>query len=190
MIFSHGFWVPLAAVPGLCQAITWTNTDSLFTRPFRTNFIEILIKIWTFSFEKVNLKILSAAWWPFLFLPWYVKMIPVRIQILVFNSLWPDDAILHWRSWSTLVQVRLVAWLHRAMSWTNVVLPTVRSRGIHSFQDNTNFNHVQYWRYNHNHNPNNMEVVFEIYTLEITATFPRGQWVKKIISSPSWWKVG
>ena len=46
-----------------------------------------------------------------------------------FNSLGPSDATWRWRSWSTLV--RVMAWRHQAITWTNVDLSSVRSCGIH-----------------------------------------------------------
>ena len=51
--------------PGQCQAIIWTNTGMLFIGPIGTNFSEILIKIYTFSFRKMQLKMSSGKWHPF-----------------------------------------------------------------------------------------------------------------------------
>ena len=48
-----------------------------------------------------------------------------------FYSLGPDDAILRWRSESTLVQVMFCSWRHQAITWTNVDLSPVRSCGSH-----------------------------------------------------------
>ena len=39
--------------PGQCQAIIWTNAGILLTGPLGTNFSEILIEIYTFSFMKM-----------------------------------------------------------------------------------------------------------------------------------------
>ena len=47
------------------QAIIWTNAGILLIGPLGTNFSEILIKIHTFSFKKIHLKMLSAKWRPF-----------------------------------------------------------------------------------------------------------------------------
>ena len=44
--------------PGRHQAIIWTNAGILFIEPFGTNFSEILIKIHTFLFKKMHLKML------------------------------------------------------------------------------------------------------------------------------------
>ena len=54
-------------LPGRCQAIIWTNARILLSGPLGTSFNEILIKICTFSFKKVHLKVLSAKWQPFCF---------------------------------------------------------------------------------------------------------------------------
>ena len=51
--------------PGRRQAIIWTNAAILLIGPLGTNFSEILIKIYTFSFKKMHLKMSSAKWRPF-----------------------------------------------------------------------------------------------------------------------------
>ena len=51
--------------PWRCQAIIWTNAGILFTGPKGTNFSEVLIRIQTFSFKKMHLKMSSAKWRPF-----------------------------------------------------------------------------------------------------------------------------
>ena len=51
--------------PGRHQAIIWTNARILLIGPLGTNFSEILIKIHTFSFKKMRLKMSSAKWRPF-----------------------------------------------------------------------------------------------------------------------------
>ena len=47
------------------QAIIWTNAGILLTGTSGTNFSEILIEIWIFSFKKMGLKVSSAKWQPF-----------------------------------------------------------------------------------------------------------------------------
>ena len=47
------------------HAIIWTNAGILLIGPVGTNFSEILIEIYTFSFKKMQLKMLSGKWWPF-----------------------------------------------------------------------------------------------------------------------------
>ena len=51
--------------PGQCQAIIWINAGILITGPLGTNFSEILIEIYIFSFKKMHLKMWSGKWWPF-----------------------------------------------------------------------------------------------------------------------------
>ena len=51
--------------PGRCQAIIWTNAGIMLIGPLGTNFIEILIGIQTFSFNKMHLEMSSAKWRPF-----------------------------------------------------------------------------------------------------------------------------
>ena len=51
--------------PGRRQAIIWSNAGILFIGPLGTNFIEILIRIHTFSFKSMLLKMASAKWRPF-----------------------------------------------------------------------------------------------------------------------------
>ena len=50
--------------PGRWQAITWTNAGILLTGTLGTNFNEILIKIYQFSFKKIHFKMSSGKWWP------------------------------------------------------------------------------------------------------------------------------
>ena len=49
------------------QAISWTNDDML-TGPLTTILREIWIKIWKFSFKKMDSRILPAKWQPFCFI--------------------------------------------------------------------------------------------------------------------------
>ena len=50
-------------LPDRRQAIIWTNAGILLMGPLGTNFSEILIKIYTFSFRKMHLKT-SGKWRP------------------------------------------------------------------------------------------------------------------------------
>ena len=54
---------------GQHQAIIWTNDGILLTGHLGTNFNEILIKIYTFSFKKMYLNMLSGKWRPFCLSP-------------------------------------------------------------------------------------------------------------------------
>ena len=51
--------------PARHQAILWTNAGILLIGPLGTKFSEVLIKIHTFSFKKMHLKMLSGKWQPF-----------------------------------------------------------------------------------------------------------------------------
>ena len=53
--------------PSRCQAIICTNAGILLIWPLGTNLREIYIKILTFSFKKMHLKVSSAKWRPFCF---------------------------------------------------------------------------------------------------------------------------
>ena len=53
------------ACPLRRQAIIWTNDGILLIRPLETNFSETLIKIPTFWFQKMHLKMSSGKWQPF-----------------------------------------------------------------------------------------------------------------------------
>ena len=51
--------------PGRRQAIIWTNDGILLIGPLGTNFSVFLLKIYTFSFMKMHLKMSSGKWRPF-----------------------------------------------------------------------------------------------------------------------------
>ena len=53
-------------LPGRCQVIIWTSAGILL---IGTNFNEILIKILTFPFKKIHLKMLFAKWCLFHLVP-------------------------------------------------------------------------------------------------------------------------
>ena len=54
-------------LPGRHQAIIWINSGILLIEPSGTNFSEIFIKIHTFSWKKIHLKMSSAKYCPFCF---------------------------------------------------------------------------------------------------------------------------
>ena len=64
---------------GWCQAIIWTNAGILSIGPLRATLSENFIKIHTFSFMKMHLKISSGKWRPF---------------CLSLNALWVNLAML------------------------------------------------------------------------------------------------
>ena len=51
--------------PSRCQAIISTNAGMLLIGPLGTNFSEILIEIYMFSFKKMQLNMSSGIWQPF-----------------------------------------------------------------------------------------------------------------------------
>ena len=51
--------------PGQRQAIIWTNAGILLIKPLGTNFNEIFIEIYTFSFKKIQVKMSFEKWHPF-----------------------------------------------------------------------------------------------------------------------------
>ena len=51
--------------PGRRQAIIWNNAGIFLIGPLGTNFSEILIEIYIFSFKKMHLKMSSGIWQPF-----------------------------------------------------------------------------------------------------------------------------
>ena len=51
--------------PGRRQAIIWTIAGTLLIGPLGASFSEILIRIQTFSFKKIHLKMSFAKWRPF-----------------------------------------------------------------------------------------------------------------------------
>ena len=77
----------------------------------------------------------------------------------MFNSLWPSDSTWHYITWSALIQ----AWWHKAITWTSVDLPSKESWSFHFESNFTRSTHPQH--------------VFGDYTIKITTTSPRGQWV-------------
>ena len=58
--------------PGGHKAITRTSALMLLIGSLRTNFSEILIRIQTFSFKKMHLKMLSVKWRPFCLLKYWI----------------------------------------------------------------------------------------------------------------------
>ena len=51
--------------PIQCQTIIWTNAGILLIGPLGANLDKILIKIHTFSFKNMHLKMSSGKWRPF-----------------------------------------------------------------------------------------------------------------------------
>ena len=86
------------------------------------------------------------------------------------NTLWPSDTIWHQRSWSTLFQV--IAWCLMAPSYyLNQCWPIINEILRHAFNGNFYLD------------TQDINVVFEICTFEIIATFPGGHWINRSIKS-------
>ena len=73
--------------PGRRQAIIWTNVGILLIGPWGTNFSDILIRIHTFSWKKIHLKMSSAKWRPFC-LGLNVLTIPVSVRLIIKTVLY------------------------------------------------------------------------------------------------------
>ena len=86
---------------------------------------------------------------------------------LIFNSLGPNDAIWHWRSWSTLVQV-IACCLTAPSHYLNQCRLIMSKILWHSSEDII----IRRFEDNNQHNK------IEDYFFKITLRSPRGQWVK------------
>ena len=77
---------------GWRQAIIWTNAGILLIGPLGTNFCEILIEIYKFSFKKIHLKMLFGKWWPsclslnVLTLCWQERSMLIIIQSVFYKK--------------------------------------------------------------------------------------------------------
>ena len=69
------------------QAIIWTNAGILLIGPLGTNFSAILIRIQTFSFKKMHLKMLSAKWRPFRLSLNVLRLMPLHTTCCNWDSL-------------------------------------------------------------------------------------------------------
>ena len=145
--------------PGRRQAIIWTNAGILLIGPLGTNFSEILIKIITFSFKKMYLKMSSAKRQPFCLglnvLTWWNQVSMVKDMTLYnqYKDCYSHSMLVQW-SGSTLAQEMaccLVAPSHYLSSKVFCGILLI------SAQDNNTSNE------------------FKKIIIEITATSPRGQ---------------
>ena len=66
-----------------CPAIIWTNAEILLIGPLGTNLSEILIKIHTFTFTKIHLKILSGESRPFCLSLNVLSQLPMLNPLLI-----------------------------------------------------------------------------------------------------------
>ena len=106
------------------QAIIWTNPGILLIRTLGTNFSEIIIKIHTFSFMKMRLKVPSAKW------PQYclgLNVLNINVNEATFshhrNIISTPESVLFHRYWT---------WARRrqVIIWTNPGILLIRTLGI------------------------------------------------------------
>ena len=110
--------------PDRRQAIIWNNAGILLIRPLGTNFSEILIKIHTFSFKKVHLKMLSGKWRPFClgFNVLRNLMMHQAGLVSIINMFWNPiatqlfDTSIHYHGYNTLNTKKLVSVKYLAKS--------------------------------------------------------------------------
>ena len=93
--------------PDRHQAIIWTNAGILLIGPLGTNFSEIVIEIYIFSFKKMHLKMSSGKWRPFCLGLNEFSTTTGKIVVRWMPQNYTDDK-------STFVQV--MAWCHQATS--------------------------------------------------------------------------
>ena len=119
--------------PGRRQAIIWTIAEILSTGPLGTNLSEILIKILTFLFKKMNLKVLSAKWRPFLSRPQCVNSLTpgrcdTNVKSMIFKLITQNSSLdtccefsLKWIPQNLTNEmspwVPAMAWCHQAMTY-------------------------------------------------------------------------
>ena len=98
-------------------AIIWTNTGILLIGPILTNFCEILSKIHTFLFMKINLKKSSAKWRPFC----------LGLDVLMFWAL----SIMHCYALNTLC-AQLFTWSSQSCN-KQYHVPHQKVQSMHSY---------------------------------------------------------
>ena len=95
--------------PGRCQAIIWTNTGILLIGPLGTNFIEILIEIYTFSFKKMNLKMSHSSG------KWRAFCLGHNVLRKETKFVWLTGA--SWRLWRLYLSAWVGQWTGSVMVW-------------------------------------------------------------------------
>ena len=106
---------------GRRQAIIWTNAGILLIAPLGTNFSEILIKIYAFSFNTMRLKMSSGKWRPFSLglnvLTHWGLVVPYRTSDL-------GATLIHVMAWCQTVPSQNQYWLDfkcNSQQWTSVI---------------------------------------------------------------------
>ena len=78
---------------GRRQAIIWTNAAILLIGHLETNFSEILIKIHTFSFKKMRLKMSSGKWRPSCLGLYVLRYLPE----ILWHNIWYHESDRYWQ---------------------------------------------------------------------------------------------
>ena len=106
------------------QAIIWTNVEILLIGPLGTNFSELLIKIHTFSYNKMHWKMLSRKCQPFcLGREWRCSW-----SIWVINNLMAYGAILYKRFYGMSCSGRNEIWDALVLRTSSRAFALVRTR--------------------------------------------------------------
>ena len=131
-------------LPGRRQAIIWTNAGILLIGPLGTNFSEILIRIQTFSFKKLHLKMSSAKWRLFCLglnelRQWYIDVSVNTITAIVYiypkldeNALLRSQEITKCmiicvKIWLYTMRLHWKGWFSVAMSFSGITALTTRN---------------------------------------------------------------
>ena len=104
--------------PGRRQAIIRTNAGILLIRSIGTNFSEILNEIYTFSFEKMHLKMPFAKWrpfWPSLNVLTYV-IVKALLLLTACHMFYSTTWLLHPPCWLLPASVKSVQIQHNVIS--------------------------------------------------------------------------
>ena len=100
-------------LPGRRQAIIWTNAGILLIQPLGTNFSEILIRIQTFSFKIIHLKVSSEKWRPFCLGLNVLKATTSLMHVGITRLQWVQSCVKSvtcWNGWHILLILVLYLW--------------------------------------------------------------------------------
>ena len=114
---DNGLW------PGQRESIVWTSAGILLIGPSGINLSEILVKILTFSFQKLHLKMSSVKWRPFclgfnvltLYMLNWIQETQIYTQAFCIIPQ-QSNGLGHWNK--SLMQTRTCLYLHALlMTW-------------------------------------------------------------------------
>ena len=110
-----------------CQAIIRTNAGILLIGPLGTNFTEILIKIYTFSFKKIHLIMMSRKWQPFCF----------RLNMLMNHYVYLFPFQNGWKVWHEVGVQKdicwILCWTTSTWRWARIIGENAGTRGETDF---------------------------------------------------------